>query len=42
MFDDDDGIGGFGLLYGSLIVISLVCIILGCGALSIDWLRSAF
>jgi len=43
MFDDDDsGISDVALLYGGLIIIGVVCIILGGGALSIYWLRSVF
>jgi len=43
MFDDDDsGISDVALLYGGLIIIGVVCIILGGGALWIYWLRSVF
>ena len=37
-----DMTSGVSMLYASLMVIGIACIILGCGALSIDWLRSIF
>jgi hypothetical protein len=41
-FDDDRHFGDDAPFYHGLFVVGVVCIILGCVALSIDWLLRVF